>query len=150
MPCLGVPWLDNLLDQLWSDKVCKGLVDHCQLLPFNFGKISWIKFDQLSATCYKIWKNSMPRPRQSVWSSGLASLGQSLWALPSQRCNFFRWNNLGLFFMKEVLILWAWWKQLSWLLLSILQVPALSTCYITKTWQVAYLWKELSKCSSRM
>ena len=48
MPCLGVPWLDNLLDQLWSDKLCKGLVVHCQLLPFNFGKISWIKFDQLS------------------------------------------------------------------------------------------------------
>ena len=46
MACLGVSWLDNLLDQLWSDKLCKGLVDHfwkpplCQLLPFYFGKVS--------------------------------------------------------------------------------------------------------------
>ena len=43
-----------VLDQLLSDKLCKGLVDHfwqpplCQPLPFNFGKISCNKFDQLS------------------------------------------------------------------------------------------------------
>ena len=71
---------------------------------------------------------------QSIYFKIIWPLGSSTGSKSHERRGFRRlWRGL---------YIWAWHLEI--------QVPSAGTWHITKTWQVGYSWKELSKCSSGM